>query len=401
MVEWTEEKIEELKQDLAKAYHLDINSPAMEEAVATELLKSAPLLEAYMEDPVIEGLNVNEYPHVFSEETKKEIIVARDYFRGVLAEGLVRGMALVLKMELEKRIGEGKTDIDLHGLFDNETLLDLRETAIKALCERAKEVDPKFVFRRGTLNAIVFNRVDYQIPSEPETRPNVESEDYQTKLQGIFTALQLEKIKSLHPVIIGAGATGANAAHFFARLGIRGITLIDPDVFEPSNIGRTPFCDVNSIGMKKVEVVKENLEKINPYLSIETHDEKVSFDLLEKVCGDKEFLHDACHDPEARALVHRFGRENKKICFTTACFGKEGRFTTFFPEDPYWEEVFDSTRRYTRLNIHPLLPALLAAERVNTNIKILTGVGDIIRYPYILTVNLFRKNPFIIRRLTS
>jgi len=315
---------------------------------------------------------------------------------------ILKYMVTVLEGELAK-VTEERTDVDLYGVFD-ETFLDLREVVVGALCEKAKEADPYFSFRKGVSfpqNPILFNTVKYELSCALEPDSEVGVDDYHAKLQGIFTAPQLEKVKSLHPVIIGIGATGEYTAHFFARLGVEGITLVDADVFEPSNIGRTPFCYVDSIGRKKVDVARENLEKINPYLCVETYDEKVSLELLEEVCRDKQFLHDACDDPAARALVHRYGRKNDKICFTTGCCGNEGRFTTFFPEDPCWEDVFPPLTHQFGVNINPLVPALVAVERVNNNIKFLTGAGEAIRYPYLLTVNLFRRNPIVIRKLTA
>lgn len=314
---------------------------------------------------------------------------------------LIEYMVAALEDEISKAIGN-RTDVDIYDMFD-QTFLDLKEAVVGALSEKAKEADRFFSFKKGVSfpqNPILFNTVKYELSCAVEPSSKVQAADYHIKLQGIFTAFQLDKIKSLHPVIIGIGATGGYTAQFFARIGVKGITLIDPDVFEPSNIGRTPFCCVDSIGRKKVDVAKENLEKINPYLYVETYDEKVSLKLLEEVCGDRQFLHDACDDPAARAMIHRYGRDNGKICFTTGCCGNEGRFTTFFPEDPYWENVFPSLTHQFGVNINPLMPVLVASERVNNNIKLLTGTGEIVRYPYLLTINLFRRNPIVIRKLT-
>lgn len=313
---------------------------------------------------------------------------------------LLEYMVTVLQGELAKA-AEERTDVDIYGIFD-QAFLDLREAVVGALCEKAKEVDPYFSFSKGVSfpqNPILFNTVKYELSCALEPSSKVGAADYHVKLQGIFTAPQLEKIKSLHPVIIGVGATGEYTAQFFARLGTKGITLIDPDVFEPSNIGRTPFCCIDSIGRKKVDITKENLEKINPYLCVEIYDEEVSLELLEEVCCDKQFLHDACDDPAARALIHRYGRKNDKICFTTGCGGNEGRFTTFFPEDPYWEDVLPPLTHRFGVNINPLLPVLVATERVNNNIKLLTDAGEVVRYPYLLTINLLRRNPITIRKL--
>jgi tRNA A37 threonylcarbamoyladenosine dehydratase len=86
----------------------------------------------------------------------------------------------------------------------------------------------------------------------------------------IFTDRERELIRNARVGIIGVGGTGGIASEQLIRCGVSNITLVDPDIFELSNINRQQFCTISTIGMKKVEAGKERLLDINPFAKITT-----------------------------------------------------------------------------------------------------------------------------------
>jgi len=71
--------------------------------------------------------------------------------------------------------------------------------------------------------------------------------------------------------IIGCGGLGGRTAELLVRLGVGSFILTDPDVFTASNLNRQIFCTPETLGQHKVEVVANELQKINPELSIRFH----------------------------------------------------------------------------------------------------------------------------------
>jgi len=69
--------------------------------------------------------------------------------------------------------------------------------------------------------------------------------------------------------IAGAGGLGSNAAVALARSGIGRIIIIDYDVVEPSNLNRQYYF-LDQLGMKKVEALQENIQRINPNITVES-----------------------------------------------------------------------------------------------------------------------------------
>lgn len=70
--------------------------------------------------------------------------------------------------------------------------------------------------------------------------------------------------------IAGAGGLGSSVAVALARIGVGRLIIADFDVVEPSNLNRQQYF-IDQIGCLKVEALADNLARINPYISVETH----------------------------------------------------------------------------------------------------------------------------------
>jgi sulfur carrier protein ThiS adenylyltransferase len=81
-------------------------------------------------------------------------------------------------------------------------------------------------------------------------------------------------IKKFNVGIAGAGGLGSNAAVALARTGIGKIIVVDFDSIDESNLNRQYYF-VDQIGMPKVEALKQNIQRINPACTVETHQLKI------------------------------------------------------------------------------------------------------------------------------
>jgi len=70
--------------------------------------------------------------------------------------------------------------------------------------------------------------------------------------------------------IAGLGGLGSTCAAALCRMGIGRLVLVDFDLVEPSNLNRQQYF-VDQIGMYKTDATRQNLERINPYVALETH----------------------------------------------------------------------------------------------------------------------------------
>jgi len=80
-----------------------------------------------------------------------------------------------------------------------------------------------------------------------------------------------EELESLEVGVVGLGGTGSSVAEQLVRMGVKKLTLVDHDVFEPSNWSRLYGSTWKDITKKKlkVEIVKTHLENLNPKIICE------------------------------------------------------------------------------------------------------------------------------------
>lgn len=93
--------------------------------------------------------------------------------------------------------------------------------------------------------------------------------DFERALAGVLGEEKLAKIQKVKVGIAGAGGLGSNSAMFLVRSGFKKLKIVDFDVVENSNLNRQ-FFFAGQVGHKKVEALKENLQRINSGLIIET-----------------------------------------------------------------------------------------------------------------------------------
>jgi tRNA A37 threonylcarbamoyladenosine dehydratase len=85
----------------------------------------------------------------------------------------------------------------------------------------------------------------------------------------------LAKLQAAHVLVVGLGGIGSFAAEFIARSGVGTMTLIDGDIFDPSNKNRQLTALDSTIGKNKAVVLAERLRDINPEIVLNVIEEFV------------------------------------------------------------------------------------------------------------------------------
>jgi len=79
----------------------------------------------------------------------------------------------------------------------------------------------------------------------------------------------LEDFGRARVIIFGVGGVGSWCAEGLVRSGVKDLTIVDPDVVCASNVNRQLQATVSTVGMVKVDALKERLLEINPEARIE------------------------------------------------------------------------------------------------------------------------------------
>ncbi|TNE74427.1 MAG: tRNA threonylcarbamoyladenosine dehydratase [Bacteroidetes bacterium] len=96
----------------------------------------------------------------------------------------------------------------------------------------------------------------------------------------------LKKLSKAHVLIVGLGGIGSFAAEFIARAGVGEMTIIDGDVFDPTNKNRQLTALDSTIGRNKAVVLAERLKDINPQLKLNVIEEFVMPERVWEILND-------------------------------------------------------------------------------------------------------------------
>lgn len=88
----------------------------------------------------------------------------------------------------------------------------------------------------------------------------------------------MEKLSKSTVAIFGIGGVGSFATEALVRTGIGKIILIDYDIIDVTNINRQIHATMKTIGLSKVEAMKDRILEINPEINIITYNKKYDKD---------------------------------------------------------------------------------------------------------------------------
>ena len=149
------------------------------------------------------------------------------------------------------------------------------------------------------------------------------SEEFECLLLARHTPGVHQKIKRAVVGIAGLGGLGSAVAIALARIGVGTLILVDFDVVEPSNLNRQQYF-IHQIGMAKVEALRENLSKINPYVRILTYAEKLDRDNMERIFKDAMVIVEAFDRAEEKAMLINALSEKMPDKYIVAASGVAG-----------------------------------------------------------------------------
>ncbi|KAB0300908.1 molybdopterin-synthase adenylyltransferase MoeB [Vibrio fortis] len=142
-----------------------------------------------------------------------------------------------------------------------------------------------------------------------------------------------EALKQSSILVLGAGGLGCAASQYLATAGIGKLTLIDDDVVELSNLQRQVLHTDADIGKKKVESAAESLKLLNPHLTVETVNRRLSDDELSSLIRSHTLVLDACDNVETRNQLNRFCYQAKIPLVSGAAIRMEGQISVFTYQD--------------------------------------------------------------------
>ncbi|MCR2042536.1 tRNA threonylcarbamoyladenosine dehydratase [Anaerosalibacter massiliensis] len=130
----------------------------------------------------------------------------------------------------------------------------------------------------------------------------------------------MDILKKSKVCVFGIGGVGSYAAEALVRSGIGNIVLVDYDIIDISNINRQIHATHSTVGKYKVEIMKERILDINPWVNIKVFNTKVEKSNLDFLLKEKyDYVIDAIDMVTSKlALIERCSHVNMPII---SCMG--------------------------------------------------------------------------------
>ncbi len=200
-----------------------------------------------------------------------------------------------------------------------------------------------------------------------------------------FSRSDQEALSKSHISIIGLGGLGGGVCEMLARTGIGELTLIDGDIFEPSNLNRQILSTEKLIGTPKAEAAKNRIHDINSSVSVNHINEYADETNLYDFIKESNIAIDCLDTIDSRFILQKAAQKAEIPIVSGAIAGVSGQVSVFFPEDKGYESIYGKKGQSKSQGIETktgnlsYCAMIIASIQASECIKILLNRGDILR----------------------
>lgn len=132
-----------------------------------------------------------------------------------------------------------------------------------------------------------------------------------------------QRLRAARFAVVGLGGVGSWAVEALARSGAAELVLIDLDQVAESNINRQIQALGSTVGMAKVEALRQRIDDIHPGCTVHAIEEFVEPDNWPALLGERPLdgLIDACDQVRAKATLAAWARERELPFVTVGAAG--------------------------------------------------------------------------------
>ncbi|WP_122090640.1 SAMP-activating enzyme E1 [Halalkalicoccus subterraneus] len=195
------------------------------------------------------------------------------------------------------------------------------------------------------------------------------------------------KLLDSRVLVIGAGGLGSPIIQYLAAAGIGTLGIADDDSVERSNLQRQIVHGDADVGEPKVESARRYVERLNPDVTVETHEMRVEPENVEDLISEYDVVVDGSDNFRTRYLVNDACTLSNTPFSHGAIYKFEGQAITFpagegkdrgpcyrclFPEAPPEDEVADCAST----GVLGVLPGTLGCIQATEAMKLVLDFGE-------------------------
>jgi len=192
-----------------------------------------------------------------------------------------------------------------------------------------------------------------------------------------------KKLNSASVLCVGAGGLGSPALFYLAAAGVGRIGIVDADKVDRTNLQRQILHTDQDVGRPKTDSAREKLLALNPTITVETHEQKLTSANAREIISQYDLVIDGTDNFPARYLINDVCVWQQKPNVHGSIFRFEGQLTVFhspkgpcyrclYPEPPSAEDAPNCAEA----GVLGVLPGIVGSLQALEAIKLILGVGD-------------------------
>ncbi|MCU4753261.1 molybdopterin-synthase adenylyltransferase MoeB [Halobacteria archaeon AArc-curdl1] len=189
-------------------------------------------------------------------------------------------------------------------------------------------------------------------------------------------------------LVVGAGGLGSPAIQYLAAAGVGHLGIVDDDVVERSNLQRQIVHGDDDVGRPKVESAADYVHRLNPDVSVEIYETRLTPENVDELAGGYDVVLDASDNFATRYLLNDYCVLSGTALSHGAIYRFEGQVTTIpnregsdgpcyrciFPEAPEPGTVPDCATT----GVLGVLPGTVGCIQATEVVKLLLEQGDVL-----------------------
>ena len=204
------------------------------------------------------------------------------------------------------------------------------------------------------------------------------SERYERNI-GAITQTEQDLLAKKRVLIAGCGGLGAYAAEALARIGLGYLTLIDGDVFVPSNLNRQLNSLESNLGKSKALEAKKRLGQVRTDLSVEAIQIFLNEENASDLLKGHDLIIDALDNVKSRLLIEKTASGLGIPLVHGAVEGWNLQVSVIFPGDLTLSMLYPEDYEPPRPSILPFAPAVCANIQAAEAVKVMLNKDCILR----------------------
>lgn len=142
------------------------------------------------------------------------------------------------------------------------------------------------------------------------------------------------KLLAARVLVIGAGGLGSPLLLYLAAMGIGTIGIADDDQVDMTNLQRQIVHATDSVGQAKTESAAAAIRRLNPHVTVERHDARVTAETAQALVARYALVADGSDNPSTRYVMNDACHRAKVPLICAAVVRFEGQITTHRSFEP-------------------------------------------------------------------